>query len=326
MLNIALIGAGGLGTDHARNYSRIPGCRVALVHDARPEAAERLAEAVDADVAASLDEVLGSSIQAVSIATPTNSHAEYAVAAARAGKHVFCEKPMARRVDQARQMVEAARAAGVTLMIGHVLRFFPEYSRARDLVRSGALGKVGMVRTTRINSIPGGEKAWFADYAMSGGVTVDMVIHDFDWLLWTFGPAKRVLAKGLARHMPLLDYSLTTIRFASGAIAHVEGSWADLGRFRTSFEIAGSEGLIEHDSTRAATLTTQLRGGGPGRREVQVPSSPASESPYLLEDRHFADCVQADVAPAITPEEALAALELACAADESLRTGRVVEL
>lgn len=327
MLSVAICGAGGLGSRHAQNFMQIPGAEVTLVHDVVEEAAAELAEAVGARVAGAESELFGDDIDIVVIATPTPDHAYYTVKAAEAGKHVLCEKPMCRTMEQGEQMLDAVEEAGITFMVGHVVRFFPQYARARDLIQSDEIGEVGVARTSRINTMPTGRGNWFQDYALSGGVTLDMTIHDFDFLLWTFGPVERVYSVGAPQKMPLLDYGLTTIRFESGAIAHAEGSWADLGSFRTSFDIAGSNGLLRHDSTAMSTLTIQRRSGEDARAGVQVPESPAERSPYLIQDEHFVDCVLTGDAPAISGEEALDAVELALAALASNEAGgKVIEL
>ncbi len=327
MLNVAVCGAGGLGSRHAENFNAIADTNVTLVYDLAEDAAAELAGAVDARVASSESEVFGDDVDIVVVTTPTPHHAYYTVKAAEAGKHVFCEKPMCRTMEQGEQMLEVVRSSGVTFMVGHVLRFFPEYARANALIRAGEIGEVGVARTSRINTMPAGRNSWFHDYSLSGGVTLDMTIHDFDWLLWTFGPAERVYSVGAPEHMPLLDYGLTTIRFESGAIAHAEGSWADTGSFRTSFDIAGSDGLLRHDSTQMATLTIQHRASEEGQAGVQVPSSPASKSPYMIEDEHFVDCILTGEPPAVTGDEALDAVELALAALQSNEAaGEVVEL
>ncbi len=327
MLSVAICGAGGLGRNHAENFSQIADAEVSLVFDIVPEAAEALAQDVGARATTNEDDLWADDVDAVVITTPTPFHADYVIKAAQAGKHIFCEKPMCRHMEQGEAMLEAVDEAGVTFMVGHVLRFFPEYVRARELVQSGAIGTVGVVRTSRINTLPGGPNSWFCNYEMSGGVTLDMTIHDFDWLLWTFGPARRVYSVGVPDRMPPIDYGLTTIRFECGVIAHCEGSWADLGQFRTSFDIAGSGGLLRHDSTQMPTLRTQLRSGQEGLAAVQVPESPAVKSPYLLEDEHFVHCVLTGEKPAISGEEALAAVEVALAALASTEAGgKVIEL
>lgn len=325
MLNIALIGAGTMGRMHADNFARIEGCRVTSVYDQLPQAARAVADQVGAQAVPDPQGALADDVDVVVVACPTPQHAQYCCMAAEAGKHVFCEKPLARTLDQGERIVEAVGRAGVGMMVGHVVRFFPEYAAATAEVHSGAVGKVGMVRTSRINTLPGGPGSWFRDYQMSGGVTLDMVVHDLDWLLWTFGKATTVCSRSLYRRMPDLDYSLSSIRFAGGAIAHVEGSWADVGAFRTSFEIAGSNGLIEHDSTENSTLLVQRRGSEDGLAATQVPASP-SKSPYLIEAEAFIEAVTTSTAPPVTVEDAFAALELALAACRSAETGETVKL
>jgi predicted dehydrogenase len=327
MLKVAICGAGGLGTRHAENFHAIPDTEVALVYDLYEDAASALAEQVDARVASEESEVFGDEVDVLVVTTPTPQHAYYTVKAAEAGKHVFCEKPMCRTLEQGEEMLDAVRESGITFMVGHVVRFFPQYARANALINSGEIGEVGVARTSRINTMPGGPDSWFHDYSLSGGVTLDMTIHDFDWLLWTFGPAERVYSVGAPEKMPLLDYGLTTIRFESGAIAHVEGSWADTGQFRTSFDIAGSDGLLRHDSTQMSTLTIQQRAVEEGQEAVQVPSSPAVKSPYMMEDEHFVQCILTGEEPAVTADEAFDAVELALAACQSNEAaGEVIEL
>ncbi len=325
MLNIALVGAGTMGQMHAANYSAIEGCRVAKVYDVVSEAAETAAAALGAQAISDVAEAYAEDIDIVAVTCPTPQHAEYCCRAAGAGKHIFCEKPLARTMQQGEEIVKAVSDADVIMMVGHVVRFFPEYATATELVQKGSIGDVGMIRTTRMNTMPQGSAGWFQNYELSGGVTLDMIIHDFDWLLWTFGEPQTVYSRSLYQHMPTLDYSLTSIRFASGAIAHVEGSWADLSSFRTSFEIAGSNGLIEHDSTENATLTVQQRQAEQGLAAVQVPSSPA-KSPYLIEDELFIEAVAKGGQAPISVEDACESLRLALAACESAETGKVINL
>jgi predicted dehydrogenase len=114
-----------------------------------------------------------------------------------------------------------------------VLRFFPEFRRMHDLVQEGRVGQPALARMSRASAYPRGSDNWQNDMASSGGVLFDMGIHDLDWLLWTFGPAKRVYARGLYQQgLPFVDYALTTLRFENNVMAHVESSWAETGGFR----------------------------------------------------------------------------------------------
>ena len=160
---------------------------------------------------------------------------------------------------------------------------------------------------------------------------MDMIIHDFDWLLWTFGPIDRVFAKGLYKnpdHVGKLDYALCTLHHANGVLSHVTGSWAHSGGFRTTYEICGDAGMICHDSADIAPLTVSLRQTEPGKAGVAVPESPMApnDDPYYRELRHFTDCVISGKEPDITLEDARAAVAIAEAALISIETGEVVEI
>jgi predicted dehydrogenase len=168
---------------------------------------------------------------------------------------------------------------------------------------------------------------WFANYEWSGGAILDLSIHDLDWLLWTFGPAERVFAKGLMfSGLEEKDYALVTIRFKSGVIAHVEGSWATPGGFDVSLEVAGDKGLINFDSDAATPLVMGRWAVEAETQGVPVPSSPMAVSPYYLELQHFIDCIEQGRKPDVTPQEAMDAVALALAAIESVRTGLPVRL
>ncbi|MFP3904710.1 MAG: Gfo/Idh/MocA family protein [Armatimonadota bacterium] len=326
MLNIALVGASTMGGQHAANFDTIDGCRLAKIYDTRLENAQALAAQYRAVAVDDVDEIYADDIDIVAVTCPTPWHADYCTQAAEAGKAIFCEKPLARTIEQGKRIVDAVKDAGVPMMVGHVVRFFPEYASARDMVQAGDIGDIGMVRVSRMNTMPAGTGGWFADYALSGGVTLDMSIHDLDWLLWTFGEVDTVLSRSLYEQMPEMDYALISMRFKSGAIAHLEGSWADLGAFRTSFEVAGSNGLIRHDSTENVTLTVQQRDADEGLADVQVPAAPTAESPYLVQDRAFIEAVAQGTEPPVTVADAYDALELALAALESAETGEIVRL
>lgn len=332
MHRIGLVGAGGMGRLHSFNYKALDGVKIERIYDIDVDAAQKLARELDLPpdtVVSSIDEMLSeSSVDVVSICTPTPWHADYIIAAARAGKHIFCEKPIARSAEDAVKAVDVCRESGVRLMIGHVLRFFPEYVSAKMSIDKGTIGRPGILRTSRIGAFPRATQDWYSNFDWSGGALLDLVIHDVDWCCWCLGKPVRVYAKGLMfsgyDHM---DYSLMTVRFASGAIAHIEGSWAYSGPFTTKFEVAGSSGLIENTSCNAVPLRLQLNAQDAGSGQgVSVPESPLFESPYLLEDRHFFRCLHSGEPFLVSPEDAVLAVEVSLAAIESVRTGRPIEL
>jgi UDP-N-acetylglucosamine 3-dehydrogenase len=330
MYGVAVIGCGGMGRSHAGYFASLPDVEVVACADSNPDAAQRLAAQHNARTYADAQQLLDDPrVNIVVICTPTALHAGLIEGAARRGKHVFCEKPIARTLADARRAIDAAKASGVKLMIGHVLRFFPEYAAAKRLLDDGAVGRPAVVRTTRNSGHPRTAGDWFGDPDQSGGVMVDMVIHDLDFLLWCFGPAERVYCRALTYRGPeLTDYGLATVRFKSRVIAHVEGSWAHPpGTFFTKLEIAGDAGLIDYDSQASSPLQVWKKAVGDEKAPgVVVPESPLAESPYQIEVCEFMDAVRVGREPCVTPEDAYSALELALAALESSRRGEPVNL
>ncbi|MGQ9736313.1 MAG: Gfo/Idh/MocA family protein [Armatimonadota bacterium] len=326
MLRVGIVGAGTMGRTHASAYTKLPNTQLVGFYDADQAFAGRVAPQFGAKVFESYDALL-QQVDMVDICTPTPTHLELVLRAASAGRHILCEKPLGRTLEQCEQMIEAVNKAGVTLMPAQVLRFFPEFKQARDLVLAGAVGKPAAIRTRRGGPYPRASNDWYADFEQSGGPILDMVIHDFDWLRWTFGEVDRVFAKALTfKKLDHIDYALITLRLNSGAIAHVEANWADPGGFKVDFEIAGDAGMIAFDSRFAMPLTVAKQDAGGGGGGVAVPESPLAEDPYMLEVQHFVDSVLAGKQPSITAEDGMKAVEIALAAIESVRTGKVIRL
>jgi UDP-N-acetylglucosamine 3-dehydrogenase len=325
--NILLIGAGTMGSTHAAAYGAMNDVRVAGIVDIRRETAETVAAPLGARVFASYEEAVANleKIDVVDVCVPTYLHKTYCLKAAADGKDVICEKPLAGSVEEALAIIDACRTQGVRLFVGHVLRFFPEYQRAKGLVEQGAVGEVGVVRTSRVGPFPNAWNDWYTDLSKSGGTPLDLIIHDFDFLRWCFGEVKRVYAKGLmGRELGRMDYSLVTVRFENGVIAHVEGSWAH-DVFSMRLEIAGSKGIIDYDSGKDKPLVSYSRNRQKGAQGVSVPESPLHENPYYRELRHFMDCLESGKEPLVTAEDALRAIEISLMAVESMKTGNPVQ-
>jgi predicted dehydrogenase len=205
-------------------------------------------------------------------------------------------------------------------MPGQVVRYFADFATGHRLVKNGAVGTPAAARTRRGGLAPVGSKGWFQDHHRSGGVLLDLAVHDFDWLRWTLGEVKHLYARSVgiqAGSGP--DYALTTITFESGAVAHVEATWMDPGGFRTTFEIAGSKGLIEHDSRQNVALKTTIEG-----KSFADGAISATDDPYFLELSGFLKAVTDKTTPPITGEDGALAVGIALAAIESAKTGQVV--
>ncbi|PZE20506.1 Gfo/Idh/MocA family protein [Paenibacillus xerothermodurans] len=328
MTHVMLIGAGTMGRTHALCYAKMENAKLTGIVEARPEKGEELAQSLGCPVFPTLDAALASlsQVDVIDVCLPTFLHKEYVMAAADAGKHVICEKPLAGSLEDAREMIDHCKAKGVRLFVGHVLRFFHEYERAKQLLDDGVIGDVSVARTFRGGGFPAAWNNWYNDFAGSGGLTLDMIIHDFDILRWYFGDVQRVYAKGLYPSNPdRMDYSLVTLRFQNGVIAHVEGSWAHQG-FGMKLEIAGKKGILDYDSTRDRPVTAVSRKAEAGFAGVAVPESPVAESPYYKELAHFLACLVSDTDPLVTAEDAYRAMEISLAAIASMKSGKPVTL
>jgi predicted dehydrogenase len=311
-----------MGGVHLDAYAGIPDVEVVGVADARVEAAVAGAEMVGARPYASYEELVAAEdVEVVDVCLPTAFHRDVAVRAAGEGRHVILEKPIARTMEDAREIVEAFSGDGPQLFVGHVVRFFPEYLGIKEKIDARDLGTVGVVRTCRRSPFLLGWNDWYADWRVSGGVLLDLVIHDFDFLRWTLGEVQRVYARGmLGREYNRLDYVLVTLRFESGAIAHVEGHWGYPGPFNYSIEVAGSDALLTANSTEPGSL--QLIGGDP----EEIPDLASGESPYARELEHFIHCIATGEEPIVQANDAREALRIGLAATESVLTGEPVTL
>jgi predicted dehydrogenase len=292
----------------------------------------------------------------IDVCSPTFTHKEYVLAAASAGKAVFCEKPLALSMTDGREMVEAARAAGVPFGVGHVLRFFPEYEKAAVTARSGELGELAVLRLSRCTFAP--KSGWYLDETRSGGVILDLMIHDLDFARYVAGEVTRVYASvdhGLpvsssgaapARadeaataadpeapdvKEPLGPHAYVILTHANGTLTHVEGSWRmPQPEFHTSFEISGSKGLLIFDSGESSAIVPHLApAAGTATAavpEVPVAASLVAEDPYTRELKAFRNSVVAGKKPPIDGEEGLQALQIALAAIKSAGSGEPVEI
>jgi UDP-N-acetylglucosamine 3-dehydrogenase len=323
-MNVGIIGCGGMGTLHAQ-CARAAGLNVAVCADTNPSKAEELGKAVGAEHTSDcMGAVRRPDLDVVAVTTPTPTHTTYVTAAARAGKHVFCEKPFGRTVEQCREAIAEAEKAGVKLFVAHVVRYFQEFDLLKAQIEAGAVGDAGFLKMYRGGIMPRGENLWFRDYEQSGGVVLDSCIHDYDWLRYVFGPAERVYCQALMRP-DAINYALTTFRMKSGLIALVIGSWAHPSGFRVKVEVCGKKGMLTFDSdvTPISVSMREAAGAAPG---MIVPSSPVPKSPYQLEWEDFLGWINGDHTPRVRPEEGLEAVRTALAALDSAKTGKAVTL
>jgi len=317
MIRIGVLGAGGMGNVHARQYRKMSDVELGFF-DPDPERSAKYQQTWDAKPYSSVEDLL-KQVDVVDVCLPTDLHREFAEKAYAHGKAVFVEKPIAGNLEDARAIVQGAEKAGVPLMAGQVVRFFADFAKGHQLVADGKIGKPAAARTRRGGKAPSGLGGWFMDHSRSGGVLIDLAVHDFDWLRWTLGEVKHLYARSVgAKTGQGPDYALTTLTFESGAVAHVEATWMDPAGFRTTFEVSGSEGMIQHDSRTNQALRIATNSG----TVTENPLAPLDD-PYYKELSGFLEAVKNGSPPPVTGHDGFMALSIGLAALESAKTDRV---
>ncbi|KKO54627.1 Gfo/Idh/MocA family protein [Paenibacillus sp. DMB20] len=327
-MNIAIIGCGTMGLTYAYNLGKMPGVTVSGTADLIPERAEKAAKASGAKAYADWKQMLETERpETVAVCLPTYLHKVFVLELAKRGLHIICEKPTALTLEDAREMEAVCKEQGVRLFIGHVVRFFPNYRDAVDQVRAGQIGEAKMAHFKRHGSYPQGADLWYHDHAKSGGVILDMMIHDIDYARWLFGEVESVYASVTDPSLSGMEYAQATLKFKSGAIANLTGFWGYPGPFTTQFEIAGDQGIIRYDSTQVQSLDLKTAVQEDTAEDaVQVPSSPTVHDPYYIEIQHFIECIQRGTEPLVSVEDACRAVEIALACDRSAKTGQPVRM
>jgi predicted dehydrogenase len=325
-LRVGVAGAGFVAKIHLAAWRRLGVARL-VVYDVHPDRASQAATDAGAEIAISLPELIGG-VDVVDICTPTDDHRATAEAAAAAGRHVICEKPIARSIGDALALTDACRRVGVRLFVAHVTRYFPEYVAARAAVAAGRIGRPAVLRLRRESSRPSkAATSWIFDDARSGGMILDLMIHDFDFARWIAGDVASVMARHVRDASDCdVDYAVAILRHASGALSHVTGAWSyPPPVFRTGFELAGDAGLIEYESVDQQPIARYLP-PGTGEEFLGLPASPLADDPFMLELGDFARALNTGAAPRVSADDGIAALQIALAAVESSRLGRPVRI
>jgi myo-inositol 2-dehydrogenase/D-chiro-inositol 1-dehydrogenase len=314
-LSFGLVGAGWIGSFHAETLARrLPNARLAAVADPEPAAAERLPS--PRTYRDPLDLIADQSIDAVAICAPATSHADLVVAAAHAGKHVFCEKPMALTLEDADRAIDAAHTAGVALQVGFNRRFAPDFADMHARIVEGAIGTPQLLRSlTRDPGITADVAARVKPWTIFN----ETLIHDFDTLCWLNPGARvtQVYAQADALVHPqladsgFLDTSVVQIRFDNGAFAIAEASFQAVYGYDVRGEVFGSGGVLQ--AGRAPENA--------GRANTDL-----FADAYVAQFADFVDHVQAGEEPSVTGADARIALEIALAARESVETAAPVVL
>lgn len=270
-------------------------------------------------------------IDAIDICTPNSLHAPIAIAAAHAGKHVLAEKPMAVTLAEADAMIDAARQAGVVLMIAHNLRFAPIYEAIKRVMREGVIGEPLSARGSFMHSGPddhwGAASDWFwREETAGGGSLLDLGIHMIDLLRWFIDrPVLEVSAMTARVLKPTYadDNAVVLMRFAGDVLASVQTSWTARPTPDQQVMIHGTLGHLRLDAAAAQPLTVHLQDAGGQRTLVpEVLAASAFVNPFV----HFLRCILDGARPLTSGEEGRVSLAVALAAYEAARSGRAVRL
>jgi myo-inositol 2-dehydrogenase/D-chiro-inositol 1-dehydrogenase len=297
--------------------------RITAVYDPHAPTRDSLSRDVDAKPVSSLERVLADSeVEAVLVASPNHLHCEQTLAAAAAGKHVFCEKPMALSTADCDRMVAACRDAGVRLMVGQSTRLSPLVRRLRGVIEGGDLGDPVFGISTYL--FPGFRQretgVWHVERDLSGGLFFHMAIHQIDCFNAVFGPARRVHYAGGKHGSQVADFhdvASVLVEFASGATGVI--SAASISPVHsTDMRFICSRGFAHIDSP-----WTFLEYGPDAESMTHISAGDLSEpDPYELELGSFARWVLHDEAPLLTAAEGRSAVAVAEAAQEAERTGQ----
>jgi predicted dehydrogenase len=343
---VVLLGTGFIADIHLESYRRfVPEAEVVAVFSRSAERAEAFARTHHVPHwSANLDEIIAqTTCEVVDVCLPNHLHHRAVMIAARAGRHVIIEKPLALTLEQADDMITACRRAGVKLMYAEELCFAPKYERARTLVQEGAIGTIYQMRQAEKHSGPHSD--WFYDIEQSGGgVLMDMGCHGLAWFRWMLGGRPRVrsvyahlqgnLIHG-SRPTRCEENSVCIVEFEGGAIGVAENSWSKHGGMDDRAEIYGTGGVIYADLFMGnAALTYSQQGYGYAMEKAGSTQGwtftifeEAFNQGYPQELRHFiVDCVRNGQEPLVTGEDGRAVLEMLYAAYASARTGRKVPL
>ncbi len=324
-----VLGCGRIGRMHARTLARHPRAHLVSVFDRAEEAAAGTARELGVRRAASVTEAIHDShVDAVLIATPTSTHVDLIVAAARAGKAVLCEKPIDLDMARVRDCEAAIRPCGVAVMIGFNRRFDPSFRALRERVRAGEIGRLEQVLITSRDPAPPP-----ASYVVSsGGLFRDMTIHDLDMARYIAGDIAEVHAFGANLIDPAIeqagdiDGAMVTLRARSGALVHINNSRRCAYGYDQRLEVFGAKGMLLAGNRHATTVQGfSARHTAAGDPVLPFFIERYAEA-YAAEIDHFVDCIRDGTAPLASFADGLEALRLAEAALESLRRGGSVRL
>ena len=329
-LNVGVVGVGRLGRVYVRDLAgRIPETRVVAVADPAADLAQQIAAEFDvpqafADPLAMID---APAVEAIVIVTPTHTHRELVIAAAGRGKPIFCEKPPALALSEIVEMKRAIEQSGVFFQMGFMRRFDPGYAAAKKQIDAGRIGMPLVFKATSRD--PFRPSLEYANPASSGGMLIDMGIHDFDLARWFMGDVRTVAAIGATIAYPELesvgdiDNAIASLTFASGKLGVVDLTRSGIYGYDISTEILGLEGTIRIGYLRETPITVMTKAHGVSHDTVPYFMERFRDA-YTNQLQNFALNVLQQREPPITIDDGMEALRVGVAATRARETGTTV--
>ena len=305
-LNVAVIGCGFWGKNHARVFSELDDCNLSAVVDIDPDRAREFGRLYNVECYTNLSSVLKKgNVDSVSICTPTVTHAKLALEAIKAGKDVLIEKPMTSTIEEAEEVITAAKLHDVKIMVGFIERFNPAVKRAEELIRSGEIGQIVMASARRVSRWP----VRIGDV----GVVKDLAIHDIDLMCLLFNDeVEQVYAVAGSVSHRFEDHAYIVLRFKKGA-AFIEANWITPKKIRT-LTLTGTEGIIQVEYIKQS-LTVE------NNNMMYLPVL-SYEEPLKLELSHFVKSILNDERPKPSGKDGFRALRICEEALKSAKTHR----
>jgi myo-inositol 2-dehydrogenase/D-chiro-inositol 1-dehydrogenase len=328
---IGIIGAGRIGKVHAETLvTRVPEARVLAIADIMQEAAQETASRLNIPTASGdYHDILNNpDIHAVAICSATDTHSQIIIESAEAGKHIFCEKPIDFSLEKIDRALAAVEKAGVTLQIGFNRRFDPNFAKVREVIQSGQIGDIHILRITSRDPAP----PPISYIKVSGGIFLDMTIHDFDMARFLVGSeVTEVYAVGAVRVDPAIgeagdiDTAVVTLKFENGALGIIENSRKAVYGYDQRVEVFGSGGVVASENNTANRVLVGNTGGFHAPLPLYFFLERYTDS-YINEMKAFIRAVEMNETPPVVGIDGRIPVVIGLAAWKSVRENRPVKL
>ncbi|MGB2807532.1 MAG: Gfo/Idh/MocA family oxidoreductase [Sedimentisphaerales bacterium] len=338
MLKIGIVGLGFMGQMHYRCWKARDDAQIVAICDTNKniiedckktigniEGAENAIDFTGINIYSDFGKMLSEEkLDAISLTLPTYLHAKHTIQALESGVNVLCEKPMGLNVSECDSMIAAAKSSGKLLQIGHCVRFWPEYAKVKEIIAGGEYGKVLAATFQRLSAVPTWSyENWIMNEQRSGGVVMDLHIHDTDYVQYVFGVPKAVCSFGGKDSKGRLGHVVTQYLYDNDSVITAEGGWALMPAFgfEMSFNIVQEKATIVYDCTREPAFKVCPAEGEAFTPEVQPGDG------YILEIDHFVKVIGGEqVTPVTTLDASRDSIKIVEAEKESIRTGGIVSI